>query len=82
MLDRFSGIKESLKKVKEVFIGNGYPKKFVDSVMKGARKRRKRRQHKQIDGDPDKFIYIKLPYVNEEYKRCATSVYDDRHLTI
>ena len=65
------GIKESLKKVKEVFICNGYPKKFVNRVMKDARKRR---QHKKNDGDPDKFIYIKLPYINEEYKRRVTSV--------
>ena len=70
MLDRFSGY-QRITKVKEVFIGNGYPKKFVDSVMKGARKHR---QRKQNDGDPDKFIYIKLPYINEEYKRRATSV--------
>ena len=39
--------------------------------MKDARKRR---QHKRNDRDPDKFIYIKLPYINEEYKRRATSV--------
>ena len=32
------------------------------------------RQYKQTEIDSDKLIYVKLPYINEDYKRRATSV--------
>ncbi len=65
------GVKESLSKVKEIFLANGYPNKFVDSVIKNTKNNR---QHKQTKMDSDKLIYIKLPYINEDYKRRVTSV--------
>ncbi len=65
------GVKESLSKVKEIFLANGYPNKFVDSVIKNTKNNR---QHKQTKIDSDKLIYIKLPYINKDYKRRVTSV--------
>ena len=54
------GVKESLNKVKEIFVANGYPKKFVESVIRNTRNNR---QRKQTEMDSDKLVYVKLPYI-------------------
>ena len=65
------GVKESLNKVKEIFVANGYPKKFVESVIGNTRNNR---QRKQTEIDSDKLVNVKLPYINEDYRRRALSV--------
>ncbi len=65
------GVKESLSKMKEIFVANGYPDKFVDSVIKNTKNNR---QHKQTKIDSDKLIYIKLPYINVDHKRRVTGI--------
>ena len=60
--------KESLRIITRLFVRNGYPKAFVKATIKRAL--RNRRQ----PNDKKDYIYLKLPFVDEEYKRRALAV--------
>ena len=66
-----SATKESLKEVKRSFVSNGYPKAFVDNVI---RKTKNSRHNKRAEDCTEKSIYLKLPYINEDYKRRAMAI--------
>ena len=66
-----SATKESLKEVKRSFVNNGYPKAFVDNVI---RKTKNNRHNKPAEDCTQKSIYLKLPYINEDYKRRAMAI--------
>lgn len=51
-----------------IFTRNGYPKKFVKSVIKQTLRTEPYRE------DPDKFVYLKLPFINEDFRRRALAV--------
>lgn len=61
--------RESLRNITELFVCNGYPKKFVKSVMRYTQRNQPRRKD-----DDQKYIYLKLPFINEELKRRALDV--------
>ena len=63
--------KESLKEVKRSFVSNGYPKAFVHNVI---RKTKNNRHNKPAEDCTEKSIYLKLPYINEDYKRRAMAI--------
>ena len=66
-----SATKASLKEVKRSFVNNGYPKAFVDNVIQ---KTKNNRHNKPADDCTEKSIYLKLPYINEDYKRRAMAI--------
>ena len=60
--------KESLSKLTQVFARNGYPKSFVRASVH-------RVLHNQPRiNDQEDWIYMKLPYINEEFKRRSLAV--------
>ena len=59
----------SLSKITKMFISNGYPKRFVRSVI-----RRTIHSTGQKDEENPNMIYLKLPYINEQLKRRAVAV--------
>ena len=59
---------QSLQKVTNLFASNGYPKRFVKSVIRNTIKNKPRNK------DEQKCIYLKLPFINEEFKRRALAV--------
>ena len=61
--------KLSLKLIKQLFIDNGYPNRFVEGVIRNTLFERRQQCENQ-----EEFLYLKLPFINEEYKRRALSV--------
>ena len=64
--------KESLDKITRLFVDNGYPKKFVKSVMRHTLS--KNPEDNNTQKKDDQYIYLKLPFISEEFKRRALSV--------
>ena len=60
--------KQSLKLITQLFVHNGYPTKFVKGVIRSTLSDRHQRD------DQQEHIYLKLPFINEEYKRRALGV--------
>lgn len=58
----------SLRKITSTFTLNGYPKKFVKTVIKSTLRNTQPREERQED------ICLKIPFINEELKRKALAV--------
>lgn len=63
---------ESLEKITQVFIDNGYPRKLIKATVR--RLVHKKSEEKQQQKDDKKYIYLKLPFISEEIKRRALQV--------
>lgn len=61
--------RRSIRKIIKIFRSNGYPKRFLTSVVR----RTTRDKHNRKEKNPNT-IYLKLPFVNEQLKRRALSV--------
>ena len=61
--------KKSFDKITELFFDNGYPRKFVKAVI-----RHTLYKTQQKGDNEQKYIYLKLSLINEEFKRRACSV--------
>ena len=61
--------KLSLKLIKQLFIDNGYPIRFVKGVVRSTLFERRQQCESQ-----EEFLYFKLPFINQEYTRRALSV--------
>ncbi|XP_020900038.1 uncharacterized protein LOC110238695 [Exaiptasia diaphana] len=59
---------KSLRLIKQLFRRNGYPKSFVQNNMEKATK-----THHPTEND-EKVIHLKVPFINEEYKRRTQAV--------
>jgi hypothetical protein len=62
--------KQSLNLITKLFVANGYPKSFIKSVTRSTLRNINRRQN----DDQQQFVYLKLPFINEEFKRRALGV--------
>ena len=70
--------KKSLNLITELFTANGYPKTFIKAIIRRTIHKNRQRNNKQ-DNEPEEseqqqFTYVKLPFINEEFKRQAISV--------
>ena len=59
---------KSLRTATHMFTRNGYPKQFVKSVIKRTVRTELRRE------DPKKYVYLKLPFINEDLRRRAFAI--------
>ena len=59
---------KSLHEIKSIFTNNGYPKKFINSVMQQTLHTQPQREN------TEKYVYLKLLFINEELKRRALSI--------
>ena len=59
---------KSLRLIKQIFRRNGYPKSFVQKTINKATK-----THHPTESD-EKVIHLKVPFINEEYKRRTQAV--------
>ena len=69
---------KSLNLITELFTANGYPKTFIKSIIRRTIHKNRQRHNKQ-DNEPEEleqqqFTYVKLPFINEEFKRQAIRV--------
>ena len=60
--------RESLRQLTDLFVNNGYPKKFVKTTNRNTLSNKSTRE------DEIKYTYLKLPFINEEFKRRALAV--------
>ena len=60
--------KQSLRKLTELFARNGYPKSFIKATIQHVLRNEPRAD------DQENRIYMKLPNINEEFKRRSLSV--------
>ena len=58
----------SLRQLTDLFVNNGYPKKFVKTTIRNTLNNKSTRE------DEIKYTYLKLPFINEEFKRRALAV--------
>ena len=54
---------ESLRKVTKLFVDNKYPRKFVRNVIRRSANSNSTRDEEM------RYIYLKLPFIDEEFKR-------------
>ena len=61
-------MQESLRKVDKLFVDKKYPRKFVRNVIRRSANSNTTRDEEM------KYIYLKLPFIDEEFKRRAQAV--------
>jgi hypothetical protein len=69
MFNQFCITKPITQPITELFVANEYPKSFIKSVMRNTLHNNRRQNDEQQE-----FVYLKLPLINEEFKRRALGV--------
>ena len=65
--------KKSLDVIVELFVNNGYPRKFVKAVIRYTLQNINTPRKDDTEQNQN-FVYLKLPFINEDFKRRACSV--------
>ena len=64
--------KDSLNKITDIYIKNGYRRSFTESTITSTLRKKKTPEQKE-DNEKD-LIYIKMPFINEDLKRQTQAV--------